>query len=162
VITISPASAPGDFNYAEALRKSLYFYDSQRSGDLPDGFRVPWRGDSALADGSDVGIDLTGGYYDAGDHVKFGLPMASSLSLLAWGGIEYGAAYEKTGQKLALLDAVRWGTDFIIKAHPSANVLYGQVGNGSLDHGYWGPCETMNMARPSYAITAAKPTAPAP
>ena len=157
VITISPASVPGDFNYAEALQKSLYFYDSQRSGDLPDGFRVPWRGDSALADGSDVGIDLTGGYYDAGDHVKFGLPMASSLSLLAWGGIEYGAAYEKTGQKLALLDAVRWGTDFIIKAHPSANVLYGQVGNGSLDHSYWGPSETMNMARPSYAITAAKP-----
>ncbi len=157
VVTISPASAPGDFNYAEVLQKSLYFYDAQRSGNVADGFRVPWRGDSALTDGSDVGIDLTGGYYDAGDHVKFGLPMASSLSLLAWGGIEYGAAYEKTSQKLALLAAVRWGTDFIIKAHPSANVLYGQVGNGSLDHSYWGPSETMNMARPSYAITAAKP-----
>ncbi|MEI6474692.1 MAG: glycoside hydrolase family 9 protein [Planctomycetota bacterium] len=157
VVTISPASAPGDFNYAEVLQKSLYFYDAQRSGNVADGFRVPWRGDSALTDGSDVVIDLTGGYYDAGDHLKFGLPMASSLSLLAWGGIEYGAAYEKTGQKLALLAAVRWGTDFIIKAHPSANVLYGQVGNGSLDHSYWGPSETMNMARPSYAITAAKP-----
>ena len=156
-LAVSPASVPGTFNYAEVLQKSLYFYDAQRSGNVANNFRVVWRGDSALTDGSDVGIDLTGGYYDAGDHVKFGLPMASSLSLLAWGGIEYGAAYDKTAQKQALLEAVRWGTDFIIKAHPSANVLYGQVGNGSLDHSYWGPSETMNMARPSYAITAAKP-----
>ena len=25
-------------------------------------FRVPWRGDSALDDGKDAGVDLTGGY----------------------------------------------------------------------------------------------------
>jgi hypothetical protein len=156
-LTVSPASAPGTFNYAEVLQKSLYFFDAQKSGKLPSGFRVPWRGDSGLADGSDVGLDLTGGYHDAGDHVKFGLPMAASLSLLAWGGIEYGTAYDRTSQSTALLDVIRWGTDFIIKAHPTDNVLYGQVGNGSLDHSYWGPAETMTMARPAYAITAAKP-----
>ena len=156
-LTVSPASAPGTFNYAEVLQKSLYFFDAQKSGKLPSGFRVPWRGDSGLADGSDVGVDLTGGYHDAGDHVKFGLPMAASLSLLAWGGIEYGTAYDRTSQTAALRDVIRWGTDFIIKAHPADNVLYGQVGNGSLDHGYWGPAETMTMARPAYAITAAKP-----
>ena len=139
------------------LQKSLYFYDAQKSGKLPDSFRVPWRGDSALKDGSDVGIDLTGGFYDAGDHVKFGLPMASSLSLLAWGGIEYGTAYEKSGQRAAMLDVIRWGTDWLIKAHSSDNVFYAQVGNGAADHSYWGPSETMTMARPAYAVTTAKP-----
>jgi len=156
IVTINESSASA-FNYPEVLQKSLYFYDAQRSGKLPAGFRIPWRGDSALGDGSDAGLDLSGGFFDAGDHVKFVLPMASSLSLLAWGGIEYGTGFEQSAQSTALLDVIRWGTDWLIKAHPSDNVLYGQVGNGSLDHSYWGPPETMTMARPSYAVTASKP-----
>lgn len=145
------------FNYAEALQKSLFFYEAQRSGRLPANNRVKWRGDSALQDGSDVGVDLTGGYYDAGDHVKFALPMTSSMTLLAWGGIEYGAGIQTSQQKAAFLDTVRWGTDWIIKSHPSAYVFYGQVGTGQPDHSYWGPPETMTMARPAYVITATKP-----
>lgn len=49
-----------DFDYAGVLQKALFFFDAQRSGDLPDDFRVPWRGDSALDDGKDAGVDLTG------------------------------------------------------------------------------------------------------
>ena len=53
------------FGFADAIDKSLLFYEAQRSGDLPeDEMRVKWRKDSALTDGSDVGEDLTGGYYD--------------------------------------------------------------------------------------------------
>ena len=151
------SSTPSAFNYGEVLQKSLYFYDAQRSGKLPPNFRVKWRGDSALTDGNDVGIDLSGGYYDAGDHVKFGLPMTASMTLLAWGGIEYGSAYSGSKQKSAFLDAIRWGTDWIIKAHPTDNVFYGQVGNGGADHSYWGPPETMTMARPSYKVDNTQP-----
>jgi endoglucanase len=43
----------------------LYFYDAQKSGKLFKN-RVDWRHDSAMKDGDDVGIDLTGGFYDAG------------------------------------------------------------------------------------------------
>ena len=52
------------YDYSEILSKSIWFYESQRSGKLPANNRVPWRGDSALDDGKDVGLDLTGGYYD--------------------------------------------------------------------------------------------------
>ena len=51
-------------DYAEVLRLSNLFYEAQRSGKLPADNRVPWRGDSAVDDGSDVGVDLSGGYYD--------------------------------------------------------------------------------------------------
>ena len=71
----------GKYNYGEALQKSLLFYELQRSGELPEVVRCNWRGDSCLHDGSDVGVDLTGGWFDAGDHVKFNLPMAYSAAM---------------------------------------------------------------------------------
>ena len=46
----------GDFNYKEALTKSLIFLEAQRSGKLPSNNRVPWRGDSALDDGKLVNV----------------------------------------------------------------------------------------------------------
>ncbi|GAT34732.1 cellulose binding domain-containing protein [Terrimicrobium sacchariphilum] len=145
-----------DFNYAAALQMSLYFYEAQRSGKLGD-TRVAWRRDSGLSDGADKGVDLTGGYYDAGDHMKFTFPLSSALSILSWGGLEYRAGYEKAGQWSALLDTVRWGTDWLIKAHVAPNELYAQVGDGRLDHAYWGPPERMTMKRPSYKITVKAP-----
>lgn len=148
---------PEKFNYAEALQKSLYFFDAQRSGPLPQNFRVTWRGDSAVNDGRDAGLDLSGGYYDAGDGVKFGLPMTGAMTLLAWGGLEFRAGYEKSEQWNFLLDAVRWGTDWLMKAHPEPEVFYGQVGRGDLDHAVWGPPEAMRMPRPAFRIDADRP-----
>ncbi|NEY36869.1 endoglucanase, partial [Streptomyces sp. PRKS01-65] len=152
----SSAAAPA-FAYGEALQKSLFFYEAQQSGDLPDTNRVSWRGDSALSDGKDVGLDLTGGWYDAGDHVKFGLPMAYSATVLAWGGLEERAAYTSAGQWTYLKNNLRFVSDYFVKAHPSPNVLYGQVGHGGKDHAWWGPAEVMPMERPAYKIDASCP-----
>ncbi|MEU0739904.1 glycoside hydrolase family 9 protein [Streptomyces sp. NPDC006134] len=153
----SPSAAAPAFNYGEALQKSLFFYEAQQSGKLPDTNRVSWRGDSALNDGRDVGLDLTGGWYDAGDHVKFGLPMAYSATVLAWGGLEERAAYTSTGQWTHLKNNLRFVNDYFVKAHPSPNVLYGQVGHGGKDHAWWGPAEVMPMERPAYKIDASCP-----
>jgi endoglucanase len=154
---IAPAAHSQTYNYGEALQKSLFFYEAQRSGDLPATNRVNWRGDSGMSDGSDVGRDLTGGWYDAGDHVKFGLPMAASATMIAWSIVDYRSAYAATGQLNNALEQLKWATDYFIKAHPSANELYGQVGNGGADHAWWGPAEVMQMARPSYRVTTACP-----
>jgi len=152
-----PTAPPPDINYAAALPMALLFYDAQRSGRLPENNRVEWRGDAALNDGQDVGVDLSGGYFDAGDGMKFALPMASAMTLLAWGGLEFRAGYEKTGELQTLLNTIRWGTDWLMKAHPEPNVFYGQVGRGDLDHAFWGPHEAMQMQRPAFRIDAEHP-----
>lgn len=149
--------ATTDYNYGEALQMSILFYELQRSGDLPEQVRCNWRGDSGLKDGSDVGVDLTGGLYDAGDHVKFNLPMAYSGAMLAWSVYEDYESYEKSGQLPYILDNIKWISDYIIKCHTEDEVYYYQVGNGGTDHSWWGPAEVMNMERPSYVVTKDKP-----
>lgn len=71
--------------------------------------------------------DLVGGYYDAGDHVKFGLPMAFTVTMLSWGVIEYGKEMASAGELEHALEAIKWGTDYFIKAHTSPNVLWAEV-----------------------------------
>jgi len=48
--------------WSSLLGTLLYFYDEQRSGVLPSTNRVPWRNDSLIYEGRDVGVDLTGIY----------------------------------------------------------------------------------------------------
>lgn len=72
-------------------------------------------------------VNLVGGYYDAGDHVKFGLPMAFTMTMLSWGAIEYRNEIVHLNQMGYTLAAIKWGTDYFIRAHPQPNVLWGQV-----------------------------------
>ena len=79
------------------------------------------------------------------------------MTILAYGGISYASAYEASGQMEYLKDAVKWGTDYMIKAHVSAEEFYCQVGNGDIDHAYPGRPETMTVERPAYSLTPARP-----
>ncbi|RWW47630.1 hypothetical protein BHE74_00046381 [Ensete ventricosum] len=111
----------------EALAKSLLYFEAQRSGRLPYDHRVSWRGDSGLTDGLEQGVDLVGGYYDAGDNVKFGLPMAFTVTMLSWSVVEYGGDIAAAGELKHALAAIKWGTDYFIKAHTHPNVLWAQL-----------------------------------
>lgn len=70
---------------------------------------------------------MVGGYYDAGDHVKFGLPMAFTVTMLSWSVIEYREQIKTAGELKHALEAIKWGTDYFIKAHTSPNVLWAEV-----------------------------------
>ncbi|KAJ4710439.1 Endoglucanase, partial [Melia azedarach] len=141
-----------NYNYADALDKTFLFFEGQRSGKLPLNQRVKWRGDSALRDGFLQGVDLVGGYYDAGDHVKFGLPAAYTVTMLAWGAIEYRKEITDLNQMGHTLWAIRWGTDYFLKAHTEPNVLWGQVGDGESDHYCWERPEDMTTPREAFKI----------
>ena len=153
----------GKFSYGQALQKNFLFFEANRSGDLGRDNRIEWRSDSTLKDGYDVGRDLEGGYFDAGDHIKFIQPMTWSNTMLAWGGIDYKQAYQRSGQMDELRDAVKWGTDWFLKAHETdskgkTSRLWVQVGDKS-DHYHWVAPEQIDKvtARKSYYIDASRP-----
>jgi hypothetical protein len=79
----------GEYDYAQVLGLSFKFYEAQRSGDLPSTNRISWRADAGLDHKAADGRDVTGGWYDAGDNVKFNLPMAWSAGVLAWSLLDF-------------------------------------------------------------------------
>jgi endoglucanase len=158
-----PVGQRGKFSYGEALQKNFLFFEANRSGALPKDNRLEWRSDSTTNDGKDVGRDLAGGYFDAGDHIKFIQPMAFSNTMLAWGGADYKAAYAQSGQLDELMEAVKWGTDWFLKAHEmdssgKTERLWVQVGDKN-DHNYWVSPEEIasKTARPSFYIDKSRP-----
>lgn len=98
-----------------------------------------------------------GGYYDAGDNVKFGWPMAFTVTLLSWAAVEYRHEFSSAHQLSHLRTAIRWGTDFILRAHTSPTTLYTQVGDGNADHQCWERPEDMDTPRTLYKITSDSP-----
>ena len=121
-------------NYAEALQKSLYFYECQQAGPLPEWNRVEWKADSTMTD------EVLGGWYDAGDHVKFNLPMAYSASMLAWGLYQYPEGVEKCGEMTNYVNNLEFVLDYLAECDRGDEVVY-QVGNGTIDHTWWGSVE---------------------
>ena len=128
-VSLAAAAASAAHDYGDALSKSLLYFEAQRSGRLPYNQRVRWRGHSGLTDGLEQGVDLVGGYYDAGDHVKFGLPMAFTVTMLSWSLLEYGADVADAGELAHALESIKWGTDYFIKAHTQPDELWAEVTN---------------------------------
>ncbi|TBU49048.1 Six-hairpin glycosidase [Dichomitus squalens] len=143
--------------WSNVVGNLLYFYEEQRSGKLPQNKRVLWRNDSALDDGKDAGLDLTGGYYDAGDYVKFTFPMSFSMMSICFGALASGRGYDLANQTAYLDDALRWGLDWLMKAHPSPNTYYVEVGDPNVDNNYWGGDQGIPTPRPSFQINSTSP-----
>ncbi|MBE5918285.1 MAG: hypothetical protein E7272_00420 [Pseudobutyrivibrio ruminis] len=150
------ADAAGNYNYGDALAKSLLFYQLQESGKLSEETlsRTNWRADSGLKDGSDFNLDLTGGWYDAGDNVKFNLPMAYSSMVLGWSYLNNPEAYQKSGQAKWMLHDIKWANDYFVKCNPDSSTYFYQVGDGGKDHGFWGAPELVEtkMDRPAFKV----------
>jgi len=93
------------------------------AGPLPKHNGVSWRGNSCMKDGlsdSTVRRSLVGGFYDAGDAIKFNYPMAWSMTMLSWSVIEYKAKYEAIGELDHIKELIKWGTDYILKTFNSS------------------------------------------
>ncbi len=150
IIAVMPAYIYAAQNYTDALSKSIYYYGAQRCGTTNS-----WiHGACHTNDGSSVGIDLSGGWHDCGDHVKFGQTNAYSAALLLLAFSYFSSAYQDiyTATDTAgsdgipdLLNEVKVETDYLLKAYNGGKVYY-QVGDGAADH--------THFVTPEYESTA--------
>ncbi|HYH02329.1 MAG TPA: glycoside hydrolase family 9 protein, partial [Bacillota bacterium] len=180
------AAAAPYYNYAEALQKSIYFYDAEKCGPGINDGRLEWRGDCHVEDArypvsklpgsvaayrslmdpdGDGYIDLSGGFHDAGDHVRFGLPQGYSFSTLGWGFYEFREAFDKTGQTEHMLEILKQFSDCYLKTiwrdeQGKVVAFCYMVGEGAADHTYWGPPEYQQLSL--YSRGAAFATAESP
>ncbi|PON95120.1 Glycoside hydrolase [Trema orientale] len=72
--------------------------------------------------------------------------------MLSWSTVDTRDKPEAKNELSNALDAIKWGTDYLIKAHPQPNFLYGQVGDGGSDHSCWERPEDMDTSRLAYKI----------
>ncbi|MCL1831329.1 MAG: glycoside hydrolase family 9 protein [Oscillospiraceae bacterium] len=149
-------AAPGfEPNYAQLLQYSLYFYDANMCGcDTGERALLEWRGDCHVQDAAiDTGRfgvrDLSGGFHDAGDHVKFNLPMAYSAHTVGLAYYEFEEAFVANDLQYHAQRILDHFAEYFRKcviwnsAGTQADAYVYQVGDGGgeNDHGYWGPPE---------------------
>jgi hypothetical protein len=150
------------YDLPRLLDKSILWYEHQVSGVKPAWNRSYWRGDAQLNAGADVGVNLTGGWNDAGDNVKFNFPQAHAVVILAWTRLDYADDLARTEQTAPLERNLRWALDYLLRCTPAATtpaatVIWGQVGNGQTDHSFWLPPERINYSFPTYKLDATNP-----
>ena len=136
--------------------------DSKHSGtNMSEEFMSKYK--DILDPDGDGCIDVSGGFHDAGDHVKFGLPEAYAASVVSWGYYEFRQAYEETGEDDHVETICRHFCDYFMRCtfrDKSGDVVafcY-QVGDGSVDHEYWQSPEIDAMGRPAFFATSELPT----
>ncbi len=140
----------GPYNYGEVLQKAIAFYDAQRAGTYRG--RLEWRADSftfeLAQENGDYPVDsgILDRYMDAGDTPTFVLPITSSMTTLAWSGIDFIDGWERAGQRDELEAALRFHADWCMAAHPEPDVFCGQIGQGGPSHAFWGPPEIHETA----------------
>ena len=132
-------AADSKYNYAEALQKSMFFYEVQQAGKLPDWNYVQWRADSMVNEEGEETDVCKGGWFDAGDHFKFTLTNAYSAAILGWGYLEYKDTVEDKGLGEIYRNNVQWALDYIMQCDRGDKII-GTVGDftgGSTDHNIW-------------------------
>lgn len=127
-------AAESSYNYGEALQKSMFFYQAQQCGELPNWNEVSWRDDSMTND------YIPGGLFDAGDHLKFTLTNAYTAINLGWGLYQYEDGVKAVGELEEYKNNLTWILDYLVKCDLGDEIVY-MIGDGGFDHVWWGSAE---------------------
>ena len=111
-------------------------------------------------------VDVSGGYHDAGDHLKSGMTMGFSCTSLAWSYIRHPEVFAETGTKDHLFDILKEMCDYFMKVtylKDDGNVLaFCYLVSDASDHDVtWESPEKQTYRRPTYWATASHPSADA-
>lgn len=140
-----------EYNYAKLLQESLYLYDANMcGGDVSAKSEFTWRSNCHTEDAKTTyngkTVDVSGGYHDAGDHAKFGLPQAYSATVLGLAHMEFAEAFADTATEAHYKRIMDRFVDYfkrctVLGSDGSVQAFCYQVGDGGVDHGYWGAPE---------------------
>ncbi len=95
--------------------------------------------------GDSVYVDVTGGWHDAGDQLKYLITSSNAIARMLMAYQLYPGAFGDLFSDLGqphqnevpdVLDEARWGLDWILKLHPAPDQLVHQVGDDR-DHVGW-------------------------
>ena len=156
------------YNFAKLLQESLYFYDGNMCGtDVDENSAFSWRGNCHTYDSyvtyNGKTVDVSGGYHDAGDHVKFGLPQGYTATVLALGYYEFADAYDELGQTAHFNMIMNYFCDYFTRCTiyqegtDTVEAFCYQVGDGDSDHAKWEAPEGQTIDRPAFFATASNP-----
>jgi len=133
----NPTCQGSEGGLGEAFQKALWFLNVNKSGPGVVNTYVQWRGDAHVMDqhikldptaatGVDLSqafitnyksildpngtgeVDLSGGFHDAGDFIKFGLTTGFTASTLAWSMYEYPESFRAAGLEDEAFNLLRW------------------------------------------------------
>jgi endoglucanase len=113
------------------IARLLRYFRTNRDGEVPALLHGPSHlNDAVVRGGSHAGaaVDLTGGWMDAGDMIKFSQTTAAAAAMLQ------AAARLDPANRARLEAEANVGVRWLLKAHPFADVFVTQVG-GVVDHG---------------------------
>ncbi|CAM8990957.1 unnamed protein product [Rhodiola kirilowii] len=85
--------------------------------------------------------------------------MVWCITMLSWPAVDFAYALKSNGEYDNTLVALRWGTDYLIKADPEPDVLYGHVGDEDSDHACW--LRPEDMRQPFVPFSKSTPRIPA-
>lgn len=149
-----------EHDYAKAQYLSTYFLGAQRSGDTDSWIHGP----SHLNDGEAVGKDLSGGWYDCGDFIKFHHTGTYAAMMYLSGYDNFPEAYaDDYSQAFSappsngvpdILDEVKIQTDYHLKSI-DGNTVYYQVGNTNDHNAFNEPVSGSNL--PLYGGSSVRP-----
>jgi hypothetical protein len=194
----TPTCQGTEGGYGEAFQKALWFLHVNRSGPGVVNTYVQWRGDAhvddahikldpssatgvdmsqafitknkAILDPKNTGeVDLSGGFHDAGDYIKFGLTTGFTGSMLGWSLYEFPESYRASGLEDSAIDLLRWADDYFMRCtflDGSGNMVAfaQQVSDGSDHQCFWMPprsaASTSAPARATSSPRRSRPRTP--
>lgn len=127
----------GEYDYSCVLDASMLFYEAQQAGRTPPNTRLPWKAPAMVNVKGPNGADLSKGWFDAGDFVKFNLPQAYTLVTLAWSILEFSPGYQRANLLDRAVNNVRWAADYMMNCYIDTSSSVAQVANASVDHALW-------------------------
>ena len=151
-------AALSDDDYIEAAWMTTRFFGAQRSGQGPNWILDGTNNPTSFTNDSYGGKDVSGGWFDCGDHVMYGQTQGYASYLLALSFAEFTTGfydlytgdytdfkssgdYTRKGGKSNdvrdLLEELRYEADFWVKAAIDENNFVTVKGNGNQDHMKW-------------------------